>query len=99
MHDRPRFPFTPALLAEMTGVSPRSLHEGFVRLVGLPPMDYLRRVRLEQVRDDLRDGDETTSVPGGGAPLGFGNVGWFTAVYARAYGRTPREALRARRVR
>ena len=99
MHDRPQFPFTPALLAEMTGVSPRHLHEGFVRHVGRPPMDYLRRVRLEQVRNDLRDGDETTSVAEVVRRWAFGDLGRFTAAYARAYGPAPRETLRARSVR
>jgi AraC-like DNA-binding protein len=99
MHDRPPFPFTPALLAGTTGMSPRSLHEGFVRHVGMPPMDYLRWVRLEQVCNDLRDGDETTSVPEVARRWGFGDLARFTATYTRTYGRAPGETLRARSVR
>jgi AraC-like DNA-binding protein len=99
MHDRPQFPFTPALLGGMAGVGPRSLREGFVRHVGMPPMDYMRRVRLERVRDDLRDGDETTSVAGVARCWGFGDLGRFTAAYTRTYGQAPDETLRPRRVR
>jgi transcriptional regulator GlxA family with amidase domain len=98
MHDQPEYPFTPALLARASGVSERSLYEGFLRHVGWPPMTYLRRVRLERAYHDLRDGsDDETSVDGVAGRWGFDDLGRFTEDYGRVYGRSPAETLRAGR--
>jgi transcriptional regulator GlxA family with amidase domain len=95
MHDRPEFPFTPASLARTTGVSERCLHEGFVRHVGWPPMTYLRRVRLERVRDDLRAAEQAeTTVVEVAHRWGF-DPDRFAGAYERAYGQTPAQTLRA----
>jgi AraC-like DNA-binding protein len=94
MHDQPEYPFTPALLARASGVSERSLYEGFLRHVGWPPMTYLRRVRLERAYHDLRDGsDDETSVDGVAGRWGFDDPGRFTEDDGRVYGRSPAETL------
>ena len=60
MHGRPEHPWTTATLARRVAVSPRSLQDGFARSVGVPPMRYLREVRLQRAHNDVRVADPGT---------------------------------------
>jgi transcriptional regulator GlxA family with amidase domain len=73
----------------------RSLQEGFRQHVGVSPMAYLRRVRLEHAHAELsepRDGQR--SVAAVAHRWGFGHLGRFAAAYRERYGVSPSDTLR-----
>ena len=96
IHEHADAAVTPALLAEMAGVSLRSLYAGFREHRGLSPMAYLRTVRLERVRQDLLNDATLSSVTGAALRWGFAHLGRFSAEYRRAFGECPGETLRRR---
>lgn len=84
-------------LAAAAGMSERGLQAAFVRHVGSTPMAALRRERLQRAHEQLmqsRDASPTT-VAAVAARWRFSNPGRFASQYLRAYGRSPRETLRA----
>lgn len=92
----PDEPLTASDLASAVGVSVRALQEGFRRYVGVPPMSYLRDVRLARVHDEL------AAAPPGSVTVteiafrwGFTHLGRFAAAYQQKYGVLPSDALRA----
>lgn len=100
MHAQAHHPFTPARLARITGVSVRSLQEGFRRHVDVSPMAYLRRVRMERAHHDLRAGDPTeTTVTDVALRWGFTHLGRFAADYRSSFGVHPSQTLRDGRER
>ena len=58
------------------------------------PMQYLKDLRLEQVRTKLVRGDIHTSVTTAAMACGFKQLGWFANQYKEKYGETPSETLR-----
>jgi AraC-like DNA-binding protein len=96
MHGRPAHPFTMASLAGIAGVSARALQEAFRRHVGMPPMTYLRSLRLTHAHRALRAGgaDETT-VAQIAYDAGFVHLGRFAATYRARYGVAPSQTLRS----
>lgn len=95
MRERPEHPFTTAELAAEARVGVRRLQETFARYVGVPPMAYLRTVRLERVHEELRAADpRTTTVSEIAFRWGFGHLGRFAEQYRAKYGTTPSRTLR-----
>ncbi|WP_338702140.1 helix-turn-helix transcriptional regulator [Streptomyces sp. Q6] len=95
MRARPEHPFTTAELAAEARVGVRWLQEAFGRYVGLPPMAYLRAVRLERAHADLAAADPyTTTVADIAHRWGFGHLGRFADQYRTKYGRVPSVTLR-----
>lgn len=82
-------------LAGQLGISVRTLQDGFTRHVGLPPITYLREIRLAQAHADLAAGDAGTSVSATACKWGFTHLGRFAAAYRDRYGEHPSETLRA----
>jgi transcriptional regulator GlxA family with amidase domain len=73
------------------------LQEGFHRHVGMPPMMYLRDLRLEQARKELVQSDpHQVSVKQVALRWGFVHLGQFQGAYHRRYGQTPGQTLHAR---
>lgn len=98
VHDRPDEPWSTVRLATEVHVSVRALQEGFRREVGLPPMSFVRDVRLRRARDLLRVADpERTTVARVAARVGIAHPGRFAAAYRDAFGELPSETLNARR--
>jgi transcriptional regulator GlxA family with amidase domain len=88
-------PFTVADLAAVAGVSVRSLQESFRRYVGMPPMTYLRHLRLAHAHEQLRQADPALhSVTDIAHRAGFTHMGRFAADYRARYEVSPRETLR-----
>lgn len=92
-------PITVSDIAAAAGVTPRALQQGFARHVGLRPMEYVRRVRLDRAHLELKAAD-----PGQGATVGAIAARWgfakperFAASYREAYGVPPSRTLRADR--
>ena len=89
---------TVADIAASVGLSVRALDNGFHRYVGIPPMAYLRQVRMARAHDELLGADpEVTTASTVARKWGFGHYGRFAADYARRFGRKPSETLHARR--
>ncbi|MFE4754988.1 AraC family transcriptional regulator [Streptomyces mirabilis] len=93
----PAAPHTVADMADAAGTSIRSLQAAFAEHLGLPPMEYLRRVRLARAHQDL-----VAAVPGDGQSVadiafrwGFGHLSRFAAAYRERYGQAPSQALRS----
>jgi AraC-like DNA-binding protein len=95
MRAHPGKPFTVADLAAIAGVSIRSLQESFQRYIGMPPMTYLRHLRLAHVHEHLRQADPALhTVTEIAYRYGFTHMGRFAAEYRARYGVPPRETLR-----
>lgn len=84
-------------LAGIAGISPRTLHEGFRKYRGYSPMRYLRQRRIQAVRDELTNPREMTTVTNAALKWGFNHLGRFSAYYARQFGESPSDTLRAAR--
>ena len=85
-------------LAALTGVSGRSLYNGFQQFLGVSPMRYLRDMRMERVRDDLLDPRQPRSVTEIVTRWGFFQLGRFAIEYRRRYAETPRDTLLKARI-
>jgi AraC-like DNA-binding protein len=91
IHERPDRAHTTASLAALAGVGVRTLQDGFRQHVGVPPMAYLRRLRLTRAHDDLRSGRAAT-VAEAAQNWGFSHLGRFAAAYRAKYGVLPSAA-------
>lgn len=95
MRADPGRPFTAAELAELAGVSRRSLQEGFRRYLGVSPTTYLRHLRLGHAHDALRAGDPALeTVAQIATRCGFTHLGRFAGAYRERYGVAPSVTLR-----
>ena len=82
-------------VAKIACISLRALEKAFVREFGVPPMTYLRRVRLARARDELIHGDpEVLTVSAVAIRWGFGHLSRFGAAYQEQYGEPPSSTLR-----
>lgn len=88
IHACPAHPYTLTSLAELAGVSVRTLQQGFRAHLNTSPMAYLRHVRLACAHDDLSR-DDTVTVAEVAFRWGFTHLGRFAAAYARQYGNLP----------
>jgi AraC-like DNA-binding protein len=86
-------------VAQAAGCSIRALQLAFRRFRKTTPMEALRRVRLEQAREDIVRPEGSRSVIEVAAKFGFANPGRFASQYKRAFGEYPLEALRRRSLR
>lgn len=96
IEEGPERALTVAELARIAGCSVRRLQESFRDHVGSSPMAYLRRVRLDRVRDALIEADPAaSSVSDIAYTWGFANLGRFSLDYKRRFGVSPSTTLRA----
>jgi AraC-like DNA-binding protein len=96
IHAHPEIAYTARTLAEIGGVSVRSLQEGFRRHVGTTPLAYLRRVRLERAHEELLRADpRTATVADIAQRWGFVHQSRFAAAYRARYNASPSQALRS----
>jgi len=97
IEDEPGVPWTSSTLAREVSVSVRALQEGFQRWFGLPPMAYLRDVRLTRVHAELTVADPGgTTIAAVAARWGFLHAGRFSSAYRRKFGALPSETLHGR---
>lgn len=95
MEADPGAPLTVSVMAAHCGVSVRTLQNAFRRHLGMPPLAYLREVRLHRAHQDLRAADPAEeSVAGIARRWGFGHPGRFAAAHEAKYGQTPLTTLR-----
>lgn len=81
-------------LAELTGISLRTLYNSFRKFRGVSPMRYLRDLRMEKVRQELLDTQKFRSVTSVATRWGFFELGRFAAEYRKRYGESPSDTLR-----
>lgn len=94
IEDNAHEPLTIVDLAAHAGVSSRSLFAGFKRFRNSSPMNYLREVRLQRVRDALLEAEPgQTTVTSEALHWGFSHLGHFTTAYKRRFGESPSETL------
>lgn len=94
LHDRPAHPWTLAELAHSTATSRTVLAERFTRLVGVPPMLYLMRWRLQLAADQLSSG--SSKVASIGTQVGYESEAAFSRAFKRETGLSPAAWRRAR---
>lgn len=87
-------PITMADLARETGVSARTLQNGFRRFLDQTPTAYIRSVRLTRIHNALKNAGPDDSVTGIMLRYGVSNPGRFAQIYRRRYGCLPSETLR-----
>ncbi|MFE5910229.1 AraC family transcriptional regulator [Streptomyces wedmorensis] len=98
VRERPEHPFTSTELAALSRVSVRRLQESFREYVGMSPMAYVREVRLDRVREELRAAaPDEVSVSEVAWRWGFAHQGRFAAHYRKKFGEPPSRTLRAAR--
>ena len=81
-------------VCDWVGASERSLHLGFKERFGMSPMAYLKVLRLNRVRRQLRDAAPGTSVTDVAMRSGFSHLGRFATDYGRFFGEYPSATLR-----
>ncbi|MGO2110014.1 MAG: AraC family transcriptional regulator [Pseudoclavibacter sp.] len=98
MHDHAELPLAPADLARIGHMSIRSLHATFQREFGTSPIAYLRRIRLDRVRDEFMSGHPSeVRVAEVAYRWGFSHPSRFASMYREAFGELPSETLQAHR--
>lgn len=96
----PDKPLTLADLCRLSGLSARSVQYAFQEEFGISPMRYVRRVRLDRARADLRQGNGTVAEIA--SYWGFSNLGRFAQAYKEQFGEFPsatRHPVPGRRLR
>ncbi|WP_430792000.1 AraC family transcriptional regulator [Actinoplanes sp. G11-F43] len=97
MHAEPRRGWTTRELSTVAGVGVRVLQESFRQHVGMSPLTYLRRLRLDGVHADLSRCDPgQTNVSEVAYGWGFTHLGRFAGAYRSRFGTTPSQTLRNR---
>ncbi len=98
MRSRIAEPITVADLCRELGVSRRTLQYSFQEVLGINPVRFLRAMRLNGVRRDLKAGKSPAdSVQDIAARWGFWHLGHFVTDYKRMFGELPSETLRHKR--
>jgi AraC-like DNA-binding protein len=86
MHERPAQNWTVEELAKGVFVSRSVLAERFTELVGIPPMQYLAKWRMQIAWGLLRAGSNIASVA---AETGYGSEAAFSRAFKKAVGTSP----------
>ena len=94
IRSHPERPITVGDLANVSGVSARTLFEGFRRFRGTTPMALLRAVRLEQAHAELNAAPPTENIAAIAFKWGIVHLGRFAHDYRRRFGELPSDTLR-----
>ncbi|QHC58900.1 AraC family transcriptional regulator [Rathayibacter sp. VKM Ac-2760] len=94
VHESAHLPIGPVEIAAAAHLSVRGTQVAFRRLLGTTPLQYLRDVRLDRVRADLRLGDpRSATVADVARRWGFGHLGRFAGAYTARFGEYPSTTL------
>lgn len=90
-------PIGVADVAKAASLSVRALEEGFARYLRVPPMAYLRDLRLVLAHEDLRRSTPAeTTVRTVAERWGFRHAGRFSHIYRERFGISPSQELHSR---
>jgi transcriptional regulator GlxA family with amidase domain len=82
-------------LAELSAMGTSSFHKQFRTVTSMSPIQYQKRLRLQEAR--LRLLRDPNDIAGVGFSVGYGSASQFSREYRRAFGVSPRaDALRMR---
>ncbi|WP_349962892.1 helix-turn-helix transcriptional regulator [Rhizobium sp. ZPR3] len=87
-------PITIADMAAAADVSVRALQINFRRFYNETPMAYLRRLRLEGARSDIRNAPPQATIADIAGRWGFTHLGRFSVQYKEAFGVSPSSDLK-----
>ncbi|NEE03051.1 AraC family transcriptional regulator [Phytoactinopolyspora halotolerans] len=94
IESHPEWPHTVASLAREAHVAIRTLQKAFMEHLGVPPKEYLTRVRMQRAHDELVAADRSvTTVTSVAAKWGMPHMGRFAREYRKRYGELPSETL------
>src|SRR5450759_1356126 len=85
------------LLAQISGVRPRTLETHFKMFLGTTPLGWVRRMRLARARQEMLHPGPEDTVTGVALSSGFGQLGRFAADYRRAFGELPSTTMQRAR--
>lgn len=86
------------VLAGHLGCSRRKLELAFKQVVGISPLQYLNRRRMNKAFGDLANGSlEQDTVTAVAARYGFSELGRFSGTYQKLFGEMPSETLKSTR--
>jgi AraC-like DNA-binding protein len=94
MHGDPAEPWTLEALSQRIGLSRSALHERFVALTGMPPMQYLTHWRMQCGARLLREGRATVAAIA--QDVGYDSEAAFSRAFKRATGQPPAAWRRGR---
>lgn len=95
IEEHPEQSWTTTDLAREVGIGVRALQEGFRRQIGVPPLTYLREVRLNRGHAELAASSPyDVTVAHIAMKWGFGHLGRFASTYRRKFGVSPHHTLR-----
>ena len=80
-------------LCETFKVRRRTLHRAFNAVMGIPPITFLRRMRLNAVHAALLMADPGVKIADIARAHGFHELGRLAASYRRAFGELPSQTL------
>jgi len=87
LHEKATDPWTVEELGRQVGLSRSALHERFVELMGLPPMQYLANWRMQLGANLLRDGEDTVATIA--QEIGYESEAAFARAFKRLVGQPP----------
>jgi AraC-like DNA-binding protein len=86
-------PFDIERIAEVTGISTRSIYRAFKRSRGYSPMAFARQRRLQRAKQMLEDTVTDQTVTSVAFVCGFNDVGHFSRQFSKAFGEAPSAVL------
>jgi AraC-like DNA-binding protein len=94
MHEAPAETWTLERLSDRVGLSRSALHERFVQFIGVPPMQYLTRWRMQVASRLLAEGNATLASVA--LEVGYESDAAFSRAFKRAVGVPPAKWRRRR---
>lgn len=87
-------PLTISELCTHLRISRRTLNHAFVRVIGITPVAYMRNIRLNRVRRELKSKPhQITSIASVAIKWGFWHMSLFSRYYRELFGECPMETL------
>ena len=87
-------PLTIREVCTAIGVPSRTLHVAFLEYFGVPPKRYVKILRLNAARNELRDATARTTVTGVAMRWSFFHLSRFSQEYWKMFGEWPSTTLR-----